>query len=187
MSDILTIVLILITGIYAYFTYRILKANEATVATMREQLHSTVRPYVTISLETMRRSQMFLLRIANTGSSVAQNLRLTIDRDFHVLGDAAPQRNIRSFHIFQNPVETFPPGAELRFHLATALQLWDPLANRQILPLEFRVTAQFVHQGVEHTETSIVDFRPFQFAALMPDPLIEELERIRQALQHEQH
>jgi len=37
MATFLSVLLLLLTGVYAYFTYRILRANQQTVAAMREQ------------------------------------------------------------------------------------------------------------------------------------------------------
>ena len=41
MMEFLTALLILVTGVYVFFTYRIGRANEQAVATMREQLEAT--------------------------------------------------------------------------------------------------------------------------------------------------
>lgn len=41
----LTLVLVAITGFYAWATLRILKANEASVAAMRDQQEAEQRPY----------------------------------------------------------------------------------------------------------------------------------------------
>jgi hypothetical protein len=40
MIEILTSLLVIVTGLYAYLTYRILHANRDSVAAMKAQLHS---------------------------------------------------------------------------------------------------------------------------------------------------
>jgi len=49
MIEILTALLVVITGIYAWFTFRILKANERIVEKMHEQQEAMYRPYIAIS------------------------------------------------------------------------------------------------------------------------------------------
>ncbi len=63
----LTGLLVLITGFYAWATYRILKANELVVEAMREQSEATYRPYVTAGVYLEPDNPIFYLRIANTG------------------------------------------------------------------------------------------------------------------------
>ena len=46
--EVLTAILVLITGFYAYVTFRILKANEKVVAEMGNQTESINRPYINI-------------------------------------------------------------------------------------------------------------------------------------------
>lgn len=64
--ELLTGSLVIITAMYAVFTYRIMRANERTVQAVREQSENTVRPYLDIGAVTPPNSHMFMLRIANT-------------------------------------------------------------------------------------------------------------------------
>lgn len=44
----LTAVLVVITGIYAYLTHRMVKSSEASVRLMKEQADAISRPYVSL-------------------------------------------------------------------------------------------------------------------------------------------
>jgi hypothetical protein len=62
--EILTSLLVIITGFYAWVTFRIMKANERTVAAMHSQIESATRPYIAVGLVTIPNSNMFYLRVA---------------------------------------------------------------------------------------------------------------------------
>ena len=49
MIEILTAVLVIITGFYAWATFRILRANEKVVSVMEKQAVAMGRPYVTVT------------------------------------------------------------------------------------------------------------------------------------------
>ena len=50
MIEILTTLLVIITGVYAYLTFRILEANRGSVAAMKTQVEAATRPYVIVAL-----------------------------------------------------------------------------------------------------------------------------------------
>ena len=81
MIEILTGLLVVITGTYALFTFKILKANENIVKQMRTQQEAMFRPYVSISPIVFPENIIFFLKIKNTGLTSAKNLKLSIDRD----------------------------------------------------------------------------------------------------------
>jgi hypothetical protein len=70
--EVLTGILVVITGFYAYVTFRILKVNRDAVAAVREQIESSLRPYVTVKL-ILEQFPIFHLRVANDGKTSANN------------------------------------------------------------------------------------------------------------------
>lgn len=58
------------------------KASEASVEAMRDQSEAILRPYMTASPFIRPHTPLLYLRVINTGRMGAQNLRLTLDRDF---------------------------------------------------------------------------------------------------------
>ena len=69
----LTLALVVITAIYAYLTFLILKANRAVVAGMQEQMEAMLRPYVTAEVNARPGSTLVQLVVKNAGKSAAES------------------------------------------------------------------------------------------------------------------
>ena len=181
--EFLTAILVLITAIYAYLTHRMAKASEASVEAMRLQTASMLRPYISISPFIRPQACCLYLRIVNTGRSGAQNLRLTLDRDFYQWGENKEENNIGKLNAFSFPIDSFPPGSELLFALGQAWVLFAENANSAITPLQFNVTAtyEFLEKTVD--ELTRIDLRPYLRTEGEHDPIVEELEMIRKVLE----
>ena len=110
MIDILTALLVVITGFYAWVTFRILRANEAVVQAMRDQLEAQSRPYVHPSLFVVPGTNIFGLRVKNTSKTAASNLRLSIDKDFFLLAKKEDAQNLRKMNAFSKPIASSPLG-----------------------------------------------------------------------------
>lgn len=179
----LTAILVFITAIYAYLTHRMAKASEASVEAMRLQSESTLRPYISISPFIRPQALFLYLKIANTGRTGAQNLRLTLDRDFFEWGENRAENNIRSFNAFSLPIDSFPPGSELLFALGQGWVLFAENSNPAITPLQFNITATYEFFGKTVEEITRIDLRPYLRTEGEHDPIVEELEKIRKALE----
>ena len=57
--EVLTSLLVIITAFYAWVTFRIMKANERTVAAMHSQIESATRPYVALGLVTIESFRIY--------------------------------------------------------------------------------------------------------------------------------
>jgi hypothetical protein len=88
------------------------------VALMAEQVASLDRPYVEVSTFLIRRNILIYLRIKNTGRTPASDLSLKIDKNFYRFGRIGDENNLARLNTFNQPVQTFAPGAELIFPLA---------------------------------------------------------------------
>ena len=182
--ELLTALLVLITGVYAYLTHRMAKASEASVEAVRLQSESMLRPYISVSPFIRPQALFLYLRIANTGRTGAQNLRLTLDRDFFKWGDAnRAENNIRTLNAFSLPIDSFPPGAELIIALGQGWVLFGENANPTITPLQLNITATYEFFGKTVEEVNRIDLRPYLSTEGEHDPIVEELERIRKALE----
>ena len=85
---------------------------------MQQQSEAITRPYLTINVFSEPHGVLYYLRIANTGKTVASNVRLTLDRDFYQLGQKH-MPNLREASVFQQPIEQLPPGAEMNLRLGS--------------------------------------------------------------------
>lgn len=182
----LTAILAFITAIYVYLTHRMAKASEASVEEIREQSEATRRPYIVIAPFIRPHTSVLYLRVKNTGLTSAHNLRLTLDRDFFQFGEKAnPNRNLRAMTAFSTAIDSFPPGAELIFSLAQGWVLFGERASPEVSPVQFNITANYQFFGKAVEESSAIDLRPYIGSEGERDPIVEELERIRKALEQQ--
>lgn len=179
----LTAILAFITAIYAYLTFRMAKASETSVEMMRGQSEAMMRPYVTVAPFIRPHTTILYLRVSNIGKMAAQNLSLSLDRDFFQFGDGnRPDRNLRGISAFSTPIDSFAPGMELIFGLAQGSVIFGKGTLPSVCPTQFNITATYEFLGKTVTEVSRVDLRPYIGSEGERDPVVEELERIRDVL-----
>jgi hypothetical protein len=176
--EILTAVLVVITGLYAFFTFKIMRANEKTLEAVRLQTEAALRPYLDIGVITPPNSHMFMLRIANSGRTAAKNIRMTLDRDFFQYGKAEGT-NLRTATAFSQVIEQMSPGAEIRFGLAFGPQLVGESIDERLTPPVFSITATYSFGETTVTEKTTIDVRPYRAAMRIPDPVATELAGLR--------
>ena len=182
--DYLTAILAFITAIYAYLTYRMAKATEASVEAVRDQSEAMLRPYITVSPFIRSHTTLLYLRVKNNGRMGAQNLRLTLDRDFFQFAEKnRADRNLRTMSAFSTPINSLPPGADLIFALGQGWVLFGANAQHDVSPTQFKVTAAYEFLGKTVEEVNGVDLRPYMNTEGERDPLVEELERIREVME----
>ncbi|OHC74682.1 MAG: hypothetical protein A3G18_06855 [Rhodospirillales bacterium RIFCSPLOWO2_12_FULL_58_28] len=180
----LTALLVLITAIYAYLTYRMAKASEASMEAVRDQSEAMLRPYITVAPFIRPHTPFLYLRVKNTGRMGARNLHLTLDRDFFQYGEKdGADKNLRSKSAFSTPIDCFPPGAELIFALGPGWVLFGKSAQPDVSPTQFNVTATYEFLGKKAEEVNRVDLRPYIGSEGELDPVVEELERIRKVME----
>ena len=173
---------VLLTAIYAWLTYQILRANRDTVLAMQEQNALLNRPYIVISATPEPGTIVFLLRIANVGRSPAQNLRLTLDRAVHQFGNSLEEKDLRSLHAFSNSIPVFAPGTEVSFHLGTSIQIFGG-GTEVPLPQVFNVTARYSSGASSFEETTTIDLRSYFNSAVIETAEAKALSKIAEHLQ----
>lgn len=179
-TEILTGVLVVITGIYAYLTRGIMRATKDSVEAMREQTVALSRPYVTITPFTLPQNPILFLRITNTGKSPAESLDLKLDRSFFMFGKDT--MDLAKLSAFTTAITSFAPGAELIFGLAQAFVVFGDQADAVKTPTVFKVTASYTFLGRTVTEVTEVDLRPFEGMHMAYDPIVDELSEIKDVL-----
>lgn len=183
MMEILTALLVVITGFYALVTFRMLKANHAVIELMAEQSENMTRPYVTITPFLLPERIIITLRIVNTGRTAASNLKLTIDRDYYRYGRKNDDNNLAKFVAFNEVIESFPPDAELLFDLAqTSLILCDD-ADSAVTPALFSITAEYSYSGKTVVEKNIIDLRPYKRTNPNRDVLLTGIKEVGEKIE----
>lgn len=183
-SDYLTAILVLITAVYAYLTYKMAKASEATVQEMRAQSEAMLRPYIVVSTYVRPHTTVLYLRIENMGRCASENLELSIDRDFFQFGrSSVADHNLRLLPAFVDPIQALAPGGKLLFALAQGFVIFSPDADQTKVPLQFRITARYRFGNHVYVETNDIDLRPYAGSEGDRDPVVEELERLRKVVE----
>ena len=173
--EILTALLVLITGFYAWVTYK-------TLTTLQQQGEAITRPYLTINVFSEPNDVVFYLRIANTGRTGASDVRLTLDRDFYLFGQEN-QTNLRKARAFQQPIEQLPPGAEIVFALAQGFVILGNKANELVTPPMFSINATYSYGEKTVSEMTNIDLRPYKESMNPPSAVVDELQKIRKQLE----
>lgn len=182
--DYLTAILVFVTAIYTYLTHRMAKVSEASVAAMREQSEAMLRPYVTVAPFIRPNTPFLYLRVKNTGMMGAQNLCLTLDRDFFQFGEKdRTERNLKTLSAFSTPIDSLPPGTELIFALGQGWVIFGEDAQPDVCPSQFNVTATYEFFEKKVSEVNRIDLRPYIGTEGEHDAVVEELERIRKVME----
>jgi hypothetical protein len=182
-NEILTAALVLITGFYAWATYKILKANERVVDVMREQAEAMTRPYVTVSALIEPDNPIFYLRIFNAGKTAATDLKLSLDRSFYRFAEKNEKKNLADYAAFKDTITSFSPGAEIVFSLAQSFVIFGDHADSSVTPSCFTITAEFSYAGKRVKEVNTIDLRPYLGASIPQEAYVRKLKAINESIQ----
>jgi hypothetical protein len=185
--DYLTAILVLVTAIYSYLTYKMANASEASVQAMREQSEAMLRPYITISAFVRPHTPFLYLRIENTGKTAAENLQLSMNKDFFQFGEAnRPDRNLRTMKAFVEPIRSLPPGGKLIFVLGQGFVIFAEDADQAAVPRQFTVRAVYHFGAKKIDEVNHIDLMPYIGSEGERDPVVDELEKLRKLIEKRQ-
>ena len=84
---------------------------------------------------------------------------------------------------FVAPIDSLAPGNQLIFALGQGWVILGENARPDITPSQFNVTATYQFLGKRIEEINRIDLRPYIGSEGERDPVVEELERIRQAIE----
>ena len=182
----LTAILVFVTTIYAYLTHRMAKSSEASVQAVRDQSEALLRPYIEVTPYVRPNTTVLYLRIENTGKTGAQNVRLSIDRDFYQFGKKEDaDYNLRTKAAFNQSIDSLGPRHKLTFALAQGFVIFGDGGGPEVTPQQFIVTASYEFAGKKVEEVHRIDLRPYIGTEGERDPLVEELEKLRQAVERQ--
>jgi hypothetical protein len=181
-TDWLTLALVVITALYAWATYEILKANKKVVEAMDLQIEAQLRPYIVASVSTRPGTAVLLLEIQNTGKSPALNTRLTIDKDFYFNADTS-SRNLAKLPIFTQPIESFAPSVKIPFMLGIGHTIFSNNIDDSICPKIFTITAEYTFAGKQYKERNTIDLQPLFYSSTEHDPIANEVKNLRESIE----
>lgn len=157
-----------------WLTLQVLKANRAAVDVMRAQLDATTRPYILVSPSVRTMTTLLQLTVTNTGSSAAEDLQLTLDRDYFFNAEEGAANNLRNYPAFSQRMDSFPPKAELVF----ALGIGHKVMDSELCPQQFTVTATYAWAGQRCTESTRIDLKPYGQSGKPIDVVAERLDKL---------
>ena len=157
-----------------WLTLQVLKANRAAVDVMRAQLDATTRPYILVSPSVRPMTTLLQLTVTNTGSSAAEDLELTLDKDYFFNAEEGVANNLRSYPAFSQRIDSFPPKAELVYSLGVG----HKVMGSELCPQQFTVTATYSWAGQRCTEHTRVDLKPYGLSGKPIDVVAERLDRL---------
>lgn len=185
MLEYLTAILVFVTAIYAYLTHKMAKSSEASVQAMREQSEAMLRPYIDVTPYVRPHTTVLYLRIENTGRTGAQNVRFSLDRDFYQFGQKTPDHNLRTKAAFTQPIDSLGPGHKLNFALAQGFIIFGDGGGPDVTPQQFNIAATYEFAGKNVEEVHRIDLRPYIGTEGERDPVVEELEKLRQVAERQ--
>ena len=177
-TDWLTLALVLITGVYAWATFLILRANQAVVAAMHSQTEAQLRPYVVAYVSTRTVTTLLHLWIENTGKSAAIDLRMTMDKSF-LLNAEYLGLDISQVPAFSHPIASLAPGARLPFVLGVGHALFADGADA-VSPKVFSIQTSYRFGDRRFDEKNTIDLRPLLHTTAVQDPVADEIKALRE-------
>lgn len=155
----LTGVLVVVTAIYVYLTWRIANANQRMLERVEEQHREEMRPNVFASLE-FRAQTVARLVVENKGKTPAYRLRASIDKDFYQFASAG-STNVREIPFFTEETPWFPPGARVVFDLAQGFNFDVVRGGANITPSNFLVKLEYESKFDSYEDECKIDVRPY--------------------------
>jgi len=184
---VLTALLVIVTTIYVYFTFRMMKASEKSVNATREsieimhkQMDALLRPYIDFELRRYPNNLIYM-HIKNSGKINAENLSLSIDKDFHPLGNHGKD-NLKESVLFKKGVTSFTPGTEITVGM---LDIGEIGKLENVSPAKFRITAIYNWTGRKEPiiEENDIDLTVFIGSGLIPKPdFLFEIAEIKETI-----
>lgn len=155
-TNLISLVLVVVTGVYVMLTWRIASANKGMLDNIREQYRDSLRPVIFPTVQ-VRDQVIIALVIKNLGRSPAYRVRVNVDRDFFQFAET---RNIRDFNLFKQEIPVFAPSSEFPIDLAQGFNLDIEKEGKNITPSTFNVTVSYASRDEEFEETVLIDLSP---------------------------
>ena len=175
----LTLVLVVVTGIYVYLTWRIANTNQKMIERIDEQHREEIRPNVYAFLE-FREQVVARLVVENKGRSPAYNLRASISDDFFQFGESHGQ-NLKELPLFNEEISWFPPGARVTIDLAQGFNFDVERDGKNLTPSKFSIGLDYHSKFDHYLETCLIDLSPYANMHI-PKTSAEQLGKIAEHL-----
>jgi hypothetical protein len=182
-TEYLTFFLVIITGIYAFFTYQILKANQNSVLAMQAQSEASYRPYVTARISMQVGEPFFYLNIENIGKTAAKNLKLSLNKDFYQRGEKTDKNNIKNFPLFNDLISEFTASTHFFYPLVSSVDLLSNTFDENLVPKKFSIIAEYSYSNNKCVkEVFTFDLSVYQDCIALKDSLVTAINGVSTAI-----
>jgi hypothetical protein len=177
----LTAILAFLTGLYAWITFQMLKANKETIEIMRAQIEALNRPFIQISTFLKPKSPMIYLKIKNTGRAAAEATTLRMNKDFYVYREN--DKNIKDLQIFNQQIEGVPPDTEFIIALGRGFDIFGNSSEEVPTPTVFSIDAKYGFGLKQYSEKTTIDLKPYSVSQYSQDSIVDQLDLITNELE----
>ena len=109
-----------------------------------------------------------------------------MDKDFYQAGEFSEDKNIRTFPVFQQPIPSFGPDEEIFILLSQGFNLDKKNGETLITPYEFNIDTQYEFAGKTFKHRHEINLHAYLMTSQDRSELLDELEKIRKALERGQ-
>jgi hypothetical protein len=180
MIEALTVLLVVITGFYAWATYKILRANENVVREMQQQSEEIARPRISVFVHALPSRPVFHLTIRNVGPSAATNLTLRLNKSFRMEHE---DKDLSDMTAFSKSIPNFGSRESIDFQLGRTFVILGEDRDEAVRPLKFTIEADYWFGAKHYVETTHIDLAVQEMTSLTTDAIVEQMTYVNQHLE----
>jgi len=180
LNNVIALVLVVVTAVYVFLTWRISNANSGMLTSINRQYQETVRPVVSVFLRVHEGATLVLV-VKNDGSSPARDVKINIDKDFYAFAQKTENSNIRNFSLFSKGTDIIAPSSEFVFYLSQGFNFDTQKDGINLTPSRFSVNVRYRSLSEKYEETYPIDISPYINSASLKS-VSEQLKEINETL-----
>ena len=162
----LTLLLVLVTIVYAVFTRQMVKEMQVT-------RQADLRPYLII--DTIIIGQMFYLVIKNNGKTAAERVGFKFDRSIENMW----KKKIEELPLFKEGITFFPPGKEFVVTLGPTYLFLSNKKEEIKYPSNFTIIVKYSYfDKIKKTESTTINLEEYMDTRSYPNEIIKSLETL---------
>lgn len=161
-----TLLLVLVTIVYAVFTRQMVKEMQVT-------RQADLRPYLII--DTIIIGQMFYLVIKNNGKTTAEKVNFKFDRSIENMW----KKKIEELPLFKEGIAFFPPGKEFVVTLGPTYLFLSNKKEEIKYPSNFTIIVKYSYfDKIKTTESTAINLEEYMDTRSYPNEIIKSLETL---------
>ncbi|MCG3114929.1 MAG: helix-hairpin-helix domain-containing protein [Candidatus Manganitrophus sp. SA1] len=164
--EILTAILVVITGVYAYLTHRIVKEMQIT----RE---ADLRPY--LDVDAVAISFMFHLIIKNNGKTAAQQVRFKFDKSIENIW----KEKVDQLPLFKDGIDFLAPGKQYSIALGPTHFWLGKDVDKAKHPSIFTVYVEYSYLGLKKfQEKSVINLETYMHTEAYENEVVKSIKKL---------